>query len=193
MRRAAGEVHAAAPDFDEEEDIQTLEPNGIDAEKVHGDQAVGLSTEELPPRGAASRARWTELVLVQDLPDGGRRDDDAETLQFAHDALITPARVLACQPDDHARTSRLIGGRPARRGYVHRFATRRRCQSSRVVGVTRNDDHLTRGRSRLAAVRNKRSAPRNVGRWTCRRSTASSCRSTTISSSLNSGDRTEER
>ena len=54
-----------------------------------------------PATRAASRARWTELVLVQDLPDGGRRNDDAETLQFAHDSLITPARVLACQPDDH--------------------------------------------------------------------------------------------
>lgn len=73
MRGAAGEMYAAAPDFDEEEHIQPLEPNGIDAEKVYGDQTVGLSTEELPPRWTASRAHRTELVLAQDLPDAGRR------------------------------------------------------------------------------------------------------------------------
>jgi hypothetical protein len=34
MRRAAGEVHAAAPEFDEEEYVQPWEPNGIDAERL---------------------------------------------------------------------------------------------------------------------------------------------------------------
>jgi hypothetical protein len=58
-----------------------------------------------------------------------------------------------------------------------------------VVGVTRNDDHLTRGRRRLAAAKKSRSVDRSAGRQTCRRSTASSWRSTLISSSLNSVDR----
>ena len=45
-----------------------------------------------------------------------------------------------------------MGGRPVRRAYVQRFATRRRCQSSSVIGVTKNSNHLTRGSSLLAAV-----------------------------------------
>jgi hypothetical protein len=58
-----------------------------------------------------------------------------------------------------------------------------------VSGVTKNDRQRVRGRSRLAAARNTRSAGRTWGRATCRRTTASSCRTTTISSSLNSSER----
>ena len=72
MRRAAGKVHTAAPDFDEEQHVQPLEPDCLDAEEVDGHHAVRLGTEELPPRGTAPRAGWTELVLSQDLLDGGR-------------------------------------------------------------------------------------------------------------------------
>ena len=36
MRRAAGEMHTAAPDFNEEQHVQPLEPGGVDAEEVDG-------------------------------------------------------------------------------------------------------------------------------------------------------------
>jgi hypothetical protein len=55
--------------------------------------------------------------------------------------------------------------------------------------VTKNARHRALGSSRLAAARNARSAGRSAGRDTCRRRRASSWRSTTISSSLNSGGR----
>jgi hypothetical protein len=45
MRRAAGEVHAAAADFDEEEHIQPLELNGID-----GARRSTLRARHLPQR-----------------------------------------------------------------------------------------------------------------------------------------------
>src|SRR5207244_298115 len=73
--------------------------------------------------------------------------------------------------------------------YVQRRATRRPCQRSNVVGVTRNDCQRERGNNRLAAVRKTRSVVVSCGRCACRRSTASSCRSTTISSSLKSCER----
>src|SRR5690242_20500561 len=59
--------------------------------------------------------------------------------------------------------------------------------------MTRNDDQLPLGNIRLAAAKNSRSADRNAGRRTCRRRTASSWRSTTISSSFDAVDRTEDR
>src|SRR5690349_4146300 len=52
-----------------------------------------------------------------------------------------------------------------------------------------NDFHCDLGSSRLAAAKNARSAELSWGRSTCRRRTVSSCRSTTISSSLNSLER----
>jgi hypothetical protein len=41
---------------------------------------------------------WTEMVRAQNLPDGRRRYGDAEPFQFAHNALIAPARVLPRKP-----------------------------------------------------------------------------------------------
>jgi hypothetical protein len=37
--------------------------------------------------------------MAQDLRDGGRRDGDAEPVQFARDPLVAPGRVLARQPE----------------------------------------------------------------------------------------------
>ena len=63
-----------------------------------------------------------------------------------------------------SRTSRRIPGRPTRRGYVHRFATKRRCQRSSVVGVIMKDRQRVRGRSWLAAANNMRSMVVIAGR-----------------------------
>jgi hypothetical protein len=87
------------------------------------------------------------------------------------------------------RTCRRIPGRPARRGQVQRFATKRRCQRSSVVGVIMKDRQRVRGRSWLAPAKNMRSIVVIAGRRVCRRRVASSCRSTTISNSLKSCER----
>ena len=44
MRRAAGQVDAAAAEFNEEQHIQSLEPHRVDGEEIHRDDAVGLRT-----------------------------------------------------------------------------------------------------------------------------------------------------
>ena len=71
MRRAAGKVHPAAPDFNGKQHVEPLEPDRLDTEEVDGHHAVRWGTEELPLRGTAPRAGWTELVLSPDLLDGG--------------------------------------------------------------------------------------------------------------------------
>jgi hypothetical protein len=88
-----------------------------------------------------------------------------------------------------SRTSRVIVGRPARRRYVQRLATKRRRQRSSVAGVTMKDVQMVRGSNRLAVAKNARSAIVSGGRRVRRRKMANSCRSTTISSSLNSRER----
>jgi hypothetical protein len=127
--------------------------------------------------------------LPQDLCHGRRRDGDAEAVQLAGDPLVAPLRVLAASRSTRSRISPPIGGRPRRTAYVQRRATSRRCQRNSVVGVTRNDRQLDRGNSRLAAVSKTRSVIVSCGRLVCRRSTESSCRNTTISSSLNPSER----
>jgi len=64
---------------------------------------------------------------------------------------FAPDSLRATPPG--ARTPPPIGGRHLRPPYVQRLATRRRCQRSSVVGVTKNDRQLGRGKSRLAAVK----------------------------------------
>jgi hypothetical protein len=44
MRRAAGQVDAAAAEFNEEQHIHSLEPHGVDREEIHRDDAVGVRT-----------------------------------------------------------------------------------------------------------------------------------------------------
>jgi hypothetical protein len=56
-------------------------------------------------------------------------------------------------------------------------------------GATRNDGQRERDNNQLAAARKTRSVVVSRARWVCRRSTASSCRRTTISSSLKSCER----
>jgi hypothetical protein len=67
------------------------------------------------------------------------------------------------------------GGRPSvlRLRYVHFLLTSSRCHRRSVWGVTRNEDHRSLGRSRLAAAKSTRSIRRKRGRGALRRSTAS--------------------
>ncbi len=78
---------------------------------------------------------------------------------------------------------------PTRPAYVQRLRTSWRCQPSSVSGRTKNDCRLILLSSRPAAARNTQSGSSSRGRATCRRRAASSCRSTTISRSLNSRER----
>jgi len=72
MRRAASDVHAATADFDKEQDIQPLEPNGVDGEEIHSNDAFRLRSQELPPRKPLALAGRTELFVAEDFLDGRR-------------------------------------------------------------------------------------------------------------------------
>ena len=67
MRRAAGQVHATTGDFDEEQHVQPLEPDGVDGKEIHCNGALRLRAQELTPRRTLALPCWTELLLAQDL------------------------------------------------------------------------------------------------------------------------------
>jgi hypothetical protein len=95
MGRAAGHVHAASGDLDEEQHVQSMEPDSIDGEEINCDHARRLRAQELAPCCTRPLSRGTELFLTQDLLHRDRRHDHGETFQLAHDTLITPAWIFA--------------------------------------------------------------------------------------------------
>src|SRR5207248_8569141 len=67
MRRAAGQVHATTGDSDEEQHVEPLEPDDVDGEEIHGNDALGVRAQELTPRRTLALACWTKRLLAQDL------------------------------------------------------------------------------------------------------------------------------
>jgi hypothetical protein len=182
-------VDAPAGELDEEEHVQPLQRDGLDGEEIDRENASRLRPQKGTPRQSGALAGGAESGLPQNRPHRGRRDRDAQTAQLADDPLVAQRGFSPARRSTNSRISPPIGGRPLRPLYVQRLATSRRCHRSSVVGVTKNERQLDRGSSRLAAARRTRSADDNLGRSACRRRTASSCRSTTISSSLKSSER----
>ena len=93
----------------------------------------------------------------------------------AGSARGSPGRLPACPAADQGMSNAV---RPAVR-----------CQRRIVSGRTKTLPHRSRGSSRASAARRARSAGRQFGRPTCRRSTANSCRKRRISTSFAASDR----
>ena len=82
-----------------------------------------------------------------------------------------------------------IGGRPGGLGWLRFAAAMRRCQPSSVPGVTIRHVRSAFGRTRASAASTARSVQDTCGLGLARRSTAASCRSTSISASLDADGR----
>ena len=74
IRRAAREMDAAAAQFDEEEDVQALEPDGLDGEEVDREHAVPMRSHERPPGGSSSCADRSETRLPKPRAHGRCRE-----------------------------------------------------------------------------------------------------------------------
>jgi hypothetical protein len=114
MCRAAGQVDAAAAEFNEQQHIQSLEPYGVDGEEITAMMLLACvrrnARHDSPRRtvGPSPSART-------DLLDSRCRDHDVNALQLADDALIALPRILAASRMINFRTSAVIGVRPGGR------------------------------------------------------------------------------
>ena len=90
----AGEVHAAGGVFDEEQDMDLAERDGVDDEGVTGDDPAGLGGEELGPGRPGSSRGGVDAVAFEDGPHRGRRQPVTETGEFAVNSAVSPRRVL---------------------------------------------------------------------------------------------------
>ncbi len=88
-----------------------------------------------------------------------------------------------------AAISVLTGGRPVRFGWVHFFLTRRWCHRRTVPGVTSRCARSLLGRCRISAASTARPAQSRRGLGLVRRSTATSCRSTSSSAFVDADER----
>src|ERR1035437_3041827 len=94
------DVHDAALHFDDEQHVVAPQKDRVDVEEVRGHNALGLGGEELGPGWALSPGcRW-ETVAAQHGRDARLRHADAELLQLADDAEITPPGVVPSQAAD---------------------------------------------------------------------------------------------
>src|SRR6266540_7027376 len=104
IRIPGGAEHPNAPrgEFDHEQDVERLQPHGLQREEITRQNAAGLAAQELASRWA--RPTWSrpESIPSQEQADLRGRHPDAELGQLAPDPDAAPPRVLATQSEDQA-------------------------------------------------------------------------------------------
>jgi hypothetical protein len=89
-----GKVYAAAAVLDHDQDVEAAQEDGVDVGEVDREDRVSLCGQELAPGWAGASRSRIKAGLLEDRPDGGRRDRVAESDKFALDASVAPGRVL---------------------------------------------------------------------------------------------------
>ncbi|MEV0705472.1 hypothetical protein AB0I53_47220 [Saccharopolyspora sp. NPDC050389] len=93
--------------FEEDQGVQALQADGVDAQEVAGDHAGGLCGQELAPGRAAAAWGRIDAGCGQDFPDGGGSDWVSEAGQFALD--LSPSAVFAGETEHELLDDRLRG------------------------------------------------------------------------------------
>jgi hypothetical protein len=72
MRRSVSaysrEMHASAAQFDEEENVEPLEPYCLYGEEVNGEQTSPMRSEKIAPAHPATRAGGSETCAPKPIP-----------------------------------------------------------------------------------------------------------------------------
>src|SRR5665811_2020406 len=89
-----------APKFDEQQDVERLEPGSLDGEEVARDDPLRLSSDELGPSGSGPPRGGTESRGSEQVANGRGRYPDPELGEFALDPDAAPAWVLLRDPQD---------------------------------------------------------------------------------------------
>ena len=194
--------------------LTTLSRTFPRSESCVGPPSAASSTNTSEPHRNPGQHQWPSSGTpqgVQELPPGRvgaplRRRGDLHAFEYRvgwwtrrPGGRVSAARLGSAGTP--SRCSRWRAARSARRSRRRPAAvlsgwgrstcgvTRRRCQRRTVPGVTSRCIRSRAGRSRISAARTARSAQSSRGRELARRSTATSCRSTSSSASLEADDR----
>jgi len=192
VRCDTGDVHVTRAGLYDEHAVQALQGHrAVHVEEIGGENRRRLGVQELPPgrAGVPFRSR-RDLQGFEDPADGGSANPVAELQQLALDPLVSPAVVLGREPSGQRgdlgadrRPSCPVGAGPL-------AGDQAAVPAQMVPGVTSRCIRSRAGRSRIRAARTARSAQssRDV-RGCVRRSTETSCRSTSNSASVEPDDR----
>ena len=190
LRGDPEDVHVAAAYLHDEQAVQALEGDrAVHAEEAGGEHRRGVRAQELPPcRAGAPPGRRRDLQRLEDPADRGCADAVTALEQFALDPLVSPAVVSAAPPDQHGNLcagwrpacAARIGLLPGDQAAVPPQDGSRRDQpvcsqlSWQVTDQRGHDGSLS---------------PAEPGLGLVRRSTATSCRSTSSSAFLDADER----
>ncbi|MFD7710130.1 hypothetical protein [Streptomyces sp. NPDC059786] len=84
------------------------EGDGLD--EVEREDGLGLGGQEVGPGDGGSLWCWGDALCLEDLPDGGGGDPDAEEGEFAVEAAVSPCGVLGGEAEYQA-ADRGVGAR----------------------------------------------------------------------------------
>ncbi len=142
-----------------------------------------------PPAYRCAAGAPGDLQRLEDPADRRCANPVADLEQLTLDPLVSPAIVLRGEPLDE-RGDLGADWRPSRPVRIGPLpGDQAACQRRTVPGVTSRCGRSLPGRSRISAAITARSAQSSRGRGWVRRSTATSCRSTKSSASLEADDR----
>jgi hypothetical protein len=93
-RLRAAWVDPSSVHLHDKQDVEPAQQDGIESEKVRGQEAGGLSAQEGPP--ASVRSAWCrpETGRGQNPADRTRAETVSEPNEFALDASMAPGRIL---------------------------------------------------------------------------------------------------
>ena len=104
-----GDVHAAAPVLDHDEDVEAAQEDRVDVGEVDREDRVGLRGQELSPGRPGPSGSGIDARGLQDRPHGRCGYRMAEADQLALNPSVAPAGILAGHPQ-HQGPDRLWGG-----------------------------------------------------------------------------------
>ena len=87
--------------FHDEQDVQAAQRDGVEREKVGGQQPSGLSAQEGPPPGAVTPWRRAQPRGGQSSPDRARAHAVPKSGQFSLEASVSPGRIVPCPAQHH--------------------------------------------------------------------------------------------
>jgi len=98
MRGDTEDVHPAGGVLDDEERLQPVQSDRVEVEQVAREDRVGMGPQELGPGWSGPSGRGVEAGAVEDGPEGGGADVDAETGELAVDGESAPWGAVAGFP-----------------------------------------------------------------------------------------------
>ncbi len=124
--------------LDDGQDIDLGAVEQVGGEEVQRQDPLRLGPQELGPARAVPVGSRIDPGALEDLPDRGRRDRDAQSGKLAVVPPVAPGLVLPASRSTTDRTLRCTGVRPERScdTRAHRRRTMSRCHRMIVPGVT---------------------------------------------------------